>query len=287
MRMTIKSFLLLALFFSCSSLMAQTGSEKGSGGEELIVKTGDVFEFEGVTRQTIVMDSTTQSSETYNMDVLEVKEILDDQLVWEIRAVSISGDQPAVPMTMRMVTDHRGGLIEMGLGEETGMGANFMNFSFGSGKTKGLNGPGWLLTNELMAKKEGEEWGEETDETMTIGFLPGMEMELHITGITNYTFGGVIDTLGHQAVRIDWQVDEMYVYGSIEAPEGEEGGIEMHFEGNGGGSTYYSLEDRVQLAQLHEMNLDMVLNLDLPESTGLAGEKGFTGVTRQELVRVD
>ena len=276
---TITSLIsLLLVTFLSSTLYSQTGSES-----KLVVDVGDTFEFEGSSLQELYKIDEDSASlagieETFEVDVLRVDSIIAEEVFWTSEMYVATGTDNStlnseagfsgLPITMYMITDLEGQIKEVSFDtEEFGLGSDFMSMSFNDPSSQS-KGPGWFLPSNAQYREVGEEWSSESTDTMSFDMGPNMDINFVIHTDMIYTYQGIVDTLGVSAVRLDWRTAAFSMDGGFGIP-GEEGtSMTLSMKGTGDiqGVTYYSMEDRVQYAQLMENSLSVTV------SGALAGE---------------
>lgn len=270
-RFSLGAIVLPLLCLSASPLRAQTGSGPASLSS-LEVEIGDAYEYEGVTRTEVDVhapgsDSTqTVVTEAAVMSVMEVSDITDNEIIWEMSAVTtmannMGGMPQQTPLVMNLTTDRQGRLKKMNAGgEENGVPGGELMSMMMSGSKKSGEGPGWFLPANLTEKKVGESWTESSVDTATITIMAGIDFDLIVSVTTTYTYGGIVDTLGVQAARLYWVVDKMQMDGSMDMSDA---GMTMTMSGagTGTGAAYYALQDRLLLNQVTTMVMDQDMDL--------------------------
>lgn len=267
-------FVLSFLFVSALSLRAQTGSAPVASGL-FPVEVGDAFEYEGVVHMEVgVPDpeagtTKTVRSEGTMVNVLEVGEITDQEIVWEMTGIStmtsdmVQGEARQEPVVMNLITDRQGRLKKITLGEASDGESNsgLLSMMVGSG-TKGSaqQGPGWFLPAELSKKEVGESWTATTHDTSTMAIQEGVNVDIVVSVTTTYTYTGTVDTLGVTTARLNWRVVTMQLDGSF-AMGGS--GINMSISGSGEGTgiSYYSLLDKLLFSQTSDMVLEQTVDM--------------------------
>lgn len=280
-----------ALFvFLTFPLRAQRGTEAG-----LDVEIGDTYEYEGFSRNEADMhDPLTDSirtvgQESVSLDILKVTDITADEIIWEMSVVASTADSRnsgegvrQVPIVMTMTTDHQGRVKEISAGgEENGLPGGGELVSMMMNGSNGLSkGPGWFFLPELAARRVGESWSETSNDTMTIAIAAGLELDLYISTSATYTYHGTVDTLGMPAAHVSWVMDKMTLDGAFDMPEADMS-FSMSGTGDGTGSAYYSLSDRMLLVQVHDLRMDQNVDLGAMGSQSVR-MRMYTEQTRQE-----
>lgn len=252
---------------------AAAGAQTGTASVSLEVSVGDTYDYEGITSTEMTMnipytDSTrTVVQEAALIQTMEVSEITDDEIRWDLSGMSTmsdpegSGEARTVPVVMTLVTDRQGRMKQIGAGGEENGGAGAELMSMMMNNSNGASqGPGWFLPADLEGKKVGESWTVTSNDTATVAIMEGMNMDLVLSVTTVYTYRGTVDTLGTNSVRLDWRVEEMAMDGEFEMP-GTGMSMRMMGKGSGTGSALYSLQDKLLLVQTADMEMDQ--NIDM------------------------
>lgn len=248
------------LFMGGGLLPAQTGADPEAG---LTVDIGATFEYEGSgTMITEVEDGKSRRQEFVVMDMLTLDSVQTGSQFWSVTMMvsmetadnkGVAEQTGVVPVTMTMVTDEYGRVRNIDAGGMPGMNGSL--FSVGSSSTGAGSGPGWFLPPDILTRKEGESWTEHTVDTGDGEVMGGLNMDMVTDVSTTYTYGGIVDTLGVKSARIHWRNDKLRMDGEMTMNGNAEMTITLNAEGTGGGTAYYSLEDRLMLVQRTEMTL--------------------------------